>query len=407
MAWNEVEVQEQRIQFVVAAHRKEQAMKELCEEFGISRSTGYKWLARYRAGGAGGVHERSRRPRRSPWQTAAGIEQQVVAEREKRPDWGARKLRVKLAEQGVHLPVVTIHRILLRRGLVRAEDRQRAALKRFEREQANQLWQMDFKGVPAAWSQQGLLPLSVLDDHSRYLLGLQAVEQTGAAGVKQSLERIFHGAGLPEAMLMDHGTPWWNSQGAGWTRLSVWLMQQGIQLYFSGYRHPQTQGKVERLHGSLQRALRRRGWPAQAAQWQDWLDAFRHEYNHERPHEALGMQMPAQRWQPSQRRFDPRPKRWEYPVGAWVRRVGVNGGLWMANKRWEVSRALAGEYVELQDLGEHILVRYCRTTVREFDLVQRRSLPLHFHLRDFVWPAPCPTTARTPDSLREGEREGG
>ena len=95
-------------------------------------------------------------------------------------------------------------------------------------------------------------------------------------------------SGLPQQMLMDHGTPWWNSQRAGWTRLSVWLMQQGIELRFSGIRHPQTQGKVERLHGSLQRAFERRGRPRRRQDWQPWLDAFREEYNHERPHEALG-----------------------------------------------------------------------------------------------------------------------
>lgn len=385
MAWRDVDVQEQRVRFVVLAERKDKDMRQLCREFEISPTTGYKWLQRYRAEGVAGVRERSRRPANSPRRSRPEIVAQILAERQKKPDWGARKLHLLLAEQGVQVPVITLHRILLREGLVAAEDRPRAAQKRFEREQPNQLWQMDFKGMPAQWKARRT-PLSVLDDHSRYLLGLEALEQLQGGLVRQSLEQIFSWAGLPEAMLMDHGTPWWNMQGAGWTRLSVWLMQQGIRLYFSGYRHPQTQGKVERLHGSLQRALRKRKRPDKPEQWQGWLDEFRQEYNHVRPHEALRMQRPANVWQPSSRRFDSTPKRWEYAAGAWVRRLGTNGGLWISNKRWEVSRALAGEAVELERVGQRILVRYCRTTVRELNLDSGQSLPVDIHLREFVWP---------------------
>ena len=132
-------------------------------------------------------------------------------------------------------------------------------------------------------------------------------------------------------------------------------MQQGIELRFSGIRHPQTQGKVERLHGSLHRALQRRGRPRRREDWQGWLDAFREEYNHERPHEALEMATPASRWRPSERRFEPRPKSWGYAEGAWVRRLGVNGALWLNGVRWEISRALAHEHVALERVGERIL----------------------------------------------------
>jgi transposase InsO family protein len=387
MSWNEVDVAEERIRFAVMAERGEEALTVLCREFGISRATGYKWWKRYRQQGVAGLAERSRRPHHSPQRTAGPIERQVVELRQRRPDWGARKLRVKLAEQGVELPAITVHRILLRHGLVAEEDRVRPALQRFERERPNQLWQMDFKGVPASWETAGLLPLSILDDHSRYLLGLRAQQQTAAQGVRETLEEVFGNCGLPEQMLMDHGTPWWNNQGAGWTKLSVWLMQQGVELRFSGLRHPQTQGKVERLHGSLQRALRRRGRPQRRQDWQGWLDAFRDEYNHERPHEALGMATPASRWRASERRYDPQPKRWEYPEGSWVRRVGVNGGLWLGGKRWEISRALAHQYVALEQVGQRILVRYCRTTVRELDLAHGRSCPVPVNPYDFVWPA--------------------
>ena len=386
MPWNKVDIQEERIRFAVLAERGERPMAALSREFGISRETGYKWWRRCQERGMVGLEERSRRPHTSPRRTPIDIERRVVELRRKTPDWGARKLRVKLAEQGIDLPVATIHRILLRYGLVAEQDRGRPAPRRFERQQPNELWQMDFKGMPAGWQTAGLLPLSILDDHSRYLLGLQAQQQTAATGVRATLEEVFSVSGLPRQMLMDHGVRWWNSQGAGWTRLSVWLMQQGIELRFSGIRHPQTQGKVERLHGSLHRALQCRGRPRRREDWQGWLDAFRAEYNHERPHEALGMETPASRWRPSERRFDVRPKRWEYAAGAWVRRVGVNGGLWLQGSRWEISRALAGEHVALERVGERILMRYCRTTVREIDLVNGRSLRVKVNLGDFVWP---------------------
>jgi transposase InsO family protein len=320
MAWNEVEMQEQRIRFAVLAERGEQTMAALCREFDISRQAGYKWLSRYREHGVAGVVERSRRPRSSPGRTPDELEQRVVEQRCKRPDWGARKLQVMLAREGVELPVITIHRILLRHGLVRTQDRVRPATKRFEREQPNELWQMDFKGMPQVFEAGGLLPLSILDDHSRYLLGLRAQQQTAGEPVRQALEEIFEAVGMPDRMLMDHGVPWWNMQGAGWTRLSVWLMQQGIQLRFSGYRHPQTQGKVERMHGSMQRALLRRGWPRREQDWQGWLDAFRAEYNDERPHESLGMATPASRWRPSARAY---PEAEELGVPA--RQLGVAG----------------------------------------------------------------------------------
>jgi Integrase core domain len=169
----------------------------------------------------------------------------------------------------------TIHRILLRRGLVRPWDRHQTALQRFERAQPNQLWQMDFKGSKG-WDRP-VGPLSLLDDHSRYLIALRGTWTTQAEAVREQLESAFVECGVPEAMLMDHGTPWWNARtptGATW--LTVWLMQQGIQLHWSGYRHPQTQGKVERFHGSLQRAQLRRGVPDQ--QRQQWLDEYRYGY---------------------------------------------------------------------------------------------------------------------------------
>jgi hypothetical protein len=149
-------------------------------------------------------------------------------------------------------------------------------------------------------------------------------------------------------------------------------MKQGIQLHWSGFRHPQTQGKVERFHGALERALRLRAAPRQ--QPQAWLDQFRWEHNHVRPHEALAMQTPASVWYRSERLYDPHPPRWEYPAGAKVLKVSSQGSLDAYQIRWRIARALAGEWVQLERVEHRVLVFYCRTLIRELDLKTRSSI---------------------------------
>jgi transposase InsO family protein len=328
-------------------------------------------LKRYRAGGVAAVVEQSRRPHQSPRRTAQPIEERIVALRRERPDWGARKLAVLLAGEGVVLPAATVHRILNRRGLVRVEDRHPPALRRFEREQPNQLWQMDFKS-PKGWNEL-VGPLSVIDDHSRYAITLFQTGTTRAEAVREQLVEAFTRCGMPDAMLMDHGIPWWNgASSGGWTQLTVWLMKQGLRLHLSGIRHPQTQGKVERFHGALEKARRLRGLPEPALR-QGWLDDFRQEYNCVRPHEALQMQTPASLWRPSQQPYNPDPPPWQYPEGAEVHRLEKTGQLTLNGHRWQVAGALASEPVQLIRIDQRILVFYRNTLVRELDLVLQGS----------------------------------
>lgn len=372
MAWKTMDVEDQRVRFVVLASRAERPFSALCAEFGISRPTGYLWLGRYRQQGVAGLCELSRRPQLSPLQTEPRLEAAVVAARMSFPDWGARKLAVLLERRGIYLPVSTIHRILLRRGLVPEADRQRSAVQRFERAAPNQLWQMDFKGPLCKGEALG--PLSVLDDHSRYLLALEQLDSTTGELVRERLQQAFIDCGVPEAMLMDHGTPWWGRQAPqGLTRLALWLIRQGVELHFSGVRHPQTQGKVERFHGELQRAMDRRGAASRLSERQGWLDDYRWEHNHLRPHEALEMATPASRWKPSQRRYDPRPAEWQYPEGTHVLKLDSEGKIKLGGRHWTISLALAGERVRLEQIGERVLVFYCRTLIRELDLAKQQS----------------------------------
>jgi transposase InsO family protein len=374
-------VTEQRLRFVVLANRQELTMTELCREFGVSRTTGYIWLQRYRASGAAGVVEKSRRPWHSPRRTDGAIEEAVVAARHQRPDWGAPKL-ARLVEQ--HHPewgklcVRTVHRILRRHGLVEVEQRCATAAQRFERSQPNELWQMDFKGPQGFNRGSGIGPLSILDDHSRFLLALDHLGSTQLSGVRNTLERTFGEAGLPDSMLMDHGTPWWNGASPwGLTELSVWIMRQGVRLLFSGLRHPQTQGKIERMHGALQRAVRKR---KQDPEQQAWLDAFRQEYNHLRPHAGIGMATPASRWQPSSKTFQPLPPEWEYDSQQIVVRLQSEGQLNWLGRRFEISAALRNQPVAIERIGERAIVFYCRTPMRELDLKTGRSYPIPVNL---------------------------
>jgi transposase InsO family protein len=370
MAWKTMDVEEQKVKFVVAATRREKSFTALCQEFGISRPTGCLWRKRYEEAGLAGIAERSRRPRQSPTQTHAALEQCVVEMRQRYPDWGARKLQILLAREQVDLTRSTVHRILLRRGLVRDHDRHSQATTRFERSTPNELWQMDFKS-PKGWN-AAAGPLSVLDDHSRYLLVLHAVWSTHADLVREQLETAFATCGVPEAMLMDHGIPWWSARTpTGATRLTVWLMKQGIRLHWSGFRHPQTQGKVERFHGALERALQARGAPRKEPQ--SWLDAYRWEHNHVRPHEALGMQTPASVWHKSERRYDPHPPPWEYPTGSKVLKLDCQGKLDFHGMRWKISGPLRGERVQLELVEQRVLVYYCQTLIRELDLSSQHS----------------------------------
>lgn len=372
MPWKATNVSEQRFQFVVLASRKERPLAALCREFGISRQTGYVWWKRFQQDGMAGVREHSRQPRHSPAKVARDVVEAVVALRRQRPDWGAQKLQHLLRDQHPELPSIsisTLHRILHREGLLEDGDRHRPALERFERSRPNELWQMDFKG-PQGFN-RGVGPLSILDDHSRYVILLKQVGSTQLTVVRNAMQEVFVQAGVPETLLIDHGTPWWNGASlTGWTELTVWIMRQGIRIAFSGFRHPQTQGKVERMHGALQRAASKR---RRQFEDQPWLDEFRHEYNHLRPHEALKMQTPASRWQPSARSFQPDPPDWIYATEIEPLRLSSQGQLQWRGRRWEISRALRNQLVGIQRIEHRTLIYFCNTVVREIDLSTGRS----------------------------------
>lgn len=304
MPWLNTSPMEQKLAFInralVAAGGQ---FAGLCREFRIARKTGYKWLRRYRATQSlTALADHSRRPQRSPTRIATSVTDRILALRA--PDgWGARKLAYLLWEEGVRVSVATVHRTLVRQGLVHRLDHHPAAPGRFERPVPNDLFQADFKG-PMGRAGARDEPLTVLDDHSRYALGVFALRDHRVPGVQACFVRVFEQYGLPRQLLLDHGSPWWNSRnGWGLSRLGVFLIQQNIELVFGRVGHPQTQGKIERFHRTLARSMTRQGLPQRWEAWQGRYDAFVARYNQIRPHEALGMQRPSQRYQPSLRRY--------------------------------------------------------------------------------------------------------
>ena len=376
MPWKKVSVDEQRLQFGIRAASGKEGMTALCREFGITRPTGYLWRRRYQqAGSFTALREVSRRPHRSPTRTAAERETGVAALREQ-TGWGAKKLHVVLRdEEGVAIPVRTIHRILERRGLI-TEGVHAAAPKRFERSASNEMWQMDSKGkypVP----EPECHPLSILDDHSRYAVGLYALPALSTERAWPCLVETFRRYGVPQSMLMDRGSLWWSEpNGWGLTWLSVQLIEQGIRLLYGRVCHPQTQGKVERFHRTLGGELRHRGLPAQWAEWPALLAAVQQEYNRRRPHEALGMRRPAEVYEPSGRAYQERPREWEYPAGSEVKRLNTQGMLEDGGRRWFVCQALAGQRVRLERIDGKVLVSYRHMYIREIDPERAGTRPL-------------------------------
>lgn len=372
MPWRTESVMDQRVEFVLRARRGEETIAALCREYEVSRPTGYLWLHRYHSvGSVKALAEHSRRPLHSPRRTPEELAAAVLAVRDEK-GWGGRKIAKVLEQRGLQVTAVTAQRILKRAG--RVEKPLVAKTKRrFAREQCNELAQMDFKGEYTL-PYEKCYPLSLLDDCSRYLHGLWPLRSTGGEGVKQALEEHFRQHGVPLAILMDHGTPWFsmrNAQGLTW--LAVWLLKQGVLLRYSGVGHPQTQGKVERFHQTLKTRTKHRGLPTTLGEWQRWAREFRQEYNYERPHEALQMKTPGEVYRAvNLRAYQEQPREWEYS-GGMIKRLDTQGLLYYRSQTYFVSEALAKERVRVDELDGKLLVTFRHMTVREIEIRTGKS----------------------------------
>lgn len=352
-------------------------VRALCREFSVSPTTAYRWINRYQQGGLAALHDRSRRPRHAPRQTPPEVEALVVRLRQQHPAWGGRKLQRALRNQGHDaIPSVsTCTEILRRHGLLDAEEgRKHRAFQRFEAAAPNDLWQLDFKGdvrLPG----QVVYPLPVLDDHSRFLLGVQTCHDQRTATVQSLLTAVFRTYGLPRRILADNGPPWGTVRAEGHlTTLGAWLVRLGIHLSHGRPRHPQTQGKIERTMRTLEAEVLRQSTFLHADALQAALDTWRFTYNTVRPHEALDLATPVSRYTPSAIPFPETLPLIIYAQDAIVRKVSDAGVISWKNQPYKVSKALVGEAVELRpsEIDGVYAVYYAHHRVRTLTLRTRQ-----------------------------------
>lgn len=344
MPWTERSIMVLRREFVMLARQESSNFRALCRRYGISATTGYKWLSRAAGNPGESFADRSRRPHCSPGRTPEAVEAKVLALREAHPCWGGRKLARRLRDLGeTSVPAPsTITGILRRHGkLAGTEANTPGAFIRFEREQPNALWQMDFKGH-FAHDAGRCHPLTVLDDCSRFSLCLAACANQRTATVEACLIPTFERYGLPEALLVDNGSPWGNGPDDPYTPLVVWLLRLGIWVSHSRPYHPQTLGKDERFHRTLKAEVIQGRRFRDLAQCQKAFEDWRAVYNLQRPHEALDMAVPASRYQTSQRCFPESLPPIEYGPGDLIRKVQQHGRVSFKGRTWRLPRAFRG-----------------------------------------------------------------
>jgi len=371
MPWKEVSTMVLRLEFVLLALKDDSNIRSLCNRFGVSAPTAYKWIQRYKQGGAEALADRSRRPLHSPSRTPGSLER-LIGRMHARHGWGGRKIRQHLLDHG-HRDVPspsTITEICRRKGLLeKASHRPQRDLQRFEAEAPNLLWQMDFMGDFALYRGR-CYSLTVMDDHSRFSLALQACVDQQHDTVKACLEKTFRRYGLPHCFLADNGGPWGSCGNDGYTRLAAWFFRLGIGLSHSRVCHPQTLGKDERFHRTLRYELVSRRTFIDHADCQRQYDRWRDIYNCERPHESLQMTVPASRYQPSVREMPETLPPIEYAPSDVVRKVDDNGLIHFHGTTFRIGHGLAGYPVALRPTTTDGLynVFFCHQRIDQINL---------------------------------------
>jgi len=389
MPWTETCVMEQRTKFIIDVLESSYSMTELCEYYGISRKTGYKWLERYRQGGIEALHNHSRAPHNHPHEISPQVKESIFAIKKRFPKWGAPKIRSRL--ERIHpnwssYPAVsTIGLFLHKQGLTSSRKRRRKAtpteLPLTSGLYSNQVWCADFKGHFKTGDGSRCNPLTVSDHASRYLLCCRHLERMSYELVKMRFERVFREYGLPEVVRTDNGTPFASRGLGGLSRLSYWWIRLGIHPERIEPGHPEQNGRHERMHKTLKDHTARP--PAKTlAQQQRRFNEFCVEYNEHRPHEALEMHTPSQCYFSSTRVFSSRLPEVSYPDHVQVRKVYPHGDIHYPGKRLFITESLGSEYVGIEQIDEDISrLWYCKYLLGEIDhrkwqVVPAKSQPL-------------------------------
>ncbi len=354
MTWREVSKMSERQRFIKEAEQTQRSFSDLCKEFGIDRSTGYKWLNRYRREGEAGLVELSKKPKHSPKKIMEEVEYLILQIREEYPSWGGVRIKSYLEREGFEMPTEkTINRILKRYGRITIEESlKHQAFIRFEHDKPNDLWQMDFKGHFKLMNGTRCHPLTLLDDHSRFSLAIKSGVNETHDTVKTGLIEVFREYGLPDRMTMDNGSPWGFSGSQKYTRLTVWMIKQGIKVSHSRPYHPQTQGKLERFHRTLNEELLKRYYFDDYEHAQEGFNWFREMYNYERPHQAIEAYSPGCAYQRSEREYRKKLSPFVYDEGMEVRKVNRSGCMSYKGNRYYVGEAFMGEEIGLKKSTE-------------------------------------------------------
>jgi transposase InsO family protein len=357
MPWKEFSKVESRRLFISAVESGRWRFSEVCRKFGISRKTGYKWLDRFRKEGDAGLFDRSRKPHLVRYATDPKIKNLLLAERKRYPVWGARKLCKVLEGKGiVPPPERTANRILKREGVTGMRKAAEDELIRFERPHPNDMWQADHKrAVLGKWGSRAF-PLVVLDDCTRYCLGITSLPNVRFGPTWDALWHMFGEFGLPRSILTDNARIFRAFSGP--SRFEVYLMRLGIKVLHGRPYHPQTQGKVERFNGTLERELLKDSCFGSPAELQAGFNRFRQAYNYERPHEALLMEVPGSVYRPSKRERPDELPHIEYPSGAELRKVQKDGWISYKNHIIEMGIGLSGEHVEVRETSYGVEIYY-------------------------------------------------
>ena len=360
MPWSQTSPMDQRTQFIADYLREVLSVTELCDLYGVSRKTAYKWIERYLRQGPAGLEERSRRPQLSPNRTPDEVTEALLQARRRHPSWGGKKLLtvVQRRHPSWELPHrSTVCDILSRHGMV-AKKRQRRRIGHPGKPTTailapNDVWSADYKGEFRTGNGIYCYPLTVADGYSRYLIGCQGLGSTAVTEAKPVFTRLFKQYGLPRRIRTDNGVPFATNTLARLSRLSAWWVRLGIVPEFIEPGKPQQNGRHERMHRTLKAETTRPPAGSLPAQQRKFND-FREEFNHERPHEALDMQTPAALYRPSPREMPERIPPFEYPDRFEVRYVSGNGGIRWKRDWVNVSTVCIGEYVALEEIDDGI-----------------------------------------------------
>lgn len=365
MPWRDVRPMDEKILFIADHLREAGSFSQLCERYGISRKTGYKWVARYKAAGIEGLEERSRMPHTMAGEIPYALCKAVIElRRHGRDPLGPKKIQALLSQRFPDQPVPSkssIYNVLRREGMLepkRCRRRVQATPNRpSAATQPNELWSADFKGQFKMGNGRWCYPLTVMDHASRYLLGCEGLNGTRFIETRAVFERLFREYGLPERMRTDNGVPFATTAVAGLSKLSIWWIRLGILPERIEPGKPQQNGRHERMHRTLKRAVAQPP-AANLATQQMQFDSFRTDYNEHRPHEGLGQRIPKSCYQTSIRAYPERLPELEYPGYFHIQKVSANGIAYWTGRRIYIGYLLAGERVGLEEVADGIWAVY-------------------------------------------------